>query len=295
MKRRLMATIVLAAVALLAAAPAWSQTTPMLRVTRRTPIMMDPRADSLLLGTANPGEELEIIGAQPGWYGVVTPAGMRRPRGWIPASAVQVLTPLPGAPTSTATSPAESPKPAGRLMIRAFAAASGVRFAASDTFDAILGTPLAGAFGGGAEVVLPRGAFVRGSVDRFRRTGSLVLVSGTQIFTLDAPNVVSVTPIQITVGYRDPSARRAVGYFGVGGGWHVLREQSAGLPDEAHGHLGYHILGGAEFPVSRWLSFAAEAQWAGVPKSLGETGISAAFKEEDLGGASIRFRLIIGY
>ena len=284
------ATAIIAAIGMISPPSAWCQTTPTLRVTRRAPIMQDPRGDSLLLGTVAPGQELEIIGAQPGWYAVVTPAGMQRPRGWIPASAVQVITPLPGT-----AAPAVASKPAGRLMIRAFGAASGARFSAADTFGTIVGSAFAAAYGGGAQVVLPNGAFVQASIDRYRKSGSLVLVSGTQIFTLAVPDTVSVTPIQFTIGYRDPAARRIVPYFGVGGGWHVLRERASSLPDIAAGHLGYHVLGGAEIPVTRWLAFAGEGQWAAVPKSLGTTGLSAAFKEDDLGGVSLRVKLILGY
>lgn len=290
-RRRIVgAAALIAALAMLMPPAAWCQTTPTLRVTRRAPIMQDPRGDSLVLGTVAPGQELEIVGAQPGWYAVVTPAGMQRPRGWVPAGAVQVITPLPGAPATAVAS-----KSAGRLMIRAFGAASGARFSAADTFGTILGSAFAGAFGGGAQIVLPNGAFVQASVDRYRKDGSLVLVSGTQIFTLAVPDAVSVTPIQFTVGYRDPAARRVVPYFGVGAGWHLLRERAASLPDMATGHLGYHVLGGAEIPVGRWLAFAGEGQWAAVPKSLGTTGLSAAFKETDLGGVSLRVKLIVGY
>ena len=268
---------------------AQAQTTPTLRVTRRGPIMLDPRADSLLLGMVDPGQMLEIVGEQGAWYAVLTPAGMQRPRGWIPARNVQVVTPLPGAAAAAAA------RPPGRLMIRGFGQASSARFTAVDTFDTILGSAFVPAFGGGAQVVLPNGAFVQGTVDRLRKTGSLVLVSGTQIFTLAVPDVVTVTPIQGTVGYRDPRPRRVVSYYGGGLGWYVLRERAASVPDVSGGHLGYHLLGGAEFPVSRWFSLAGELQLSTVPKSLGETGLSAAFKEDDLGGVSFRVKVMVGY
>jgi hypothetical protein len=36
------------------------------------------------------------------------------------------------------------------------------------------------------------------------------------------------------------------------------------------------------------------AQWATVPKALGESGISAVYGERNLGGTSFRFKLIVG-
>jgi hypothetical protein len=48
-------------------------------------------------------------------------------------------------------------------------------------------------------------------------------------------------------------------------------------------------------PSGGWLALAGEAQWTAVPKALGETGLSAAFGEDDLGGTTFRFKLIVGY
>lgn len=59
--------------------------------------------------------------------------------------------------------------------------------------------------------------------------------------------------------------------------------------------MGYHLLGGVEIPIGRWLALAGEAQWTAVPKALGETGVLAAFAEDDLGGTTFRFKLIVGY
>jgi len=274
-------------ISVLVAMPARSQTGATLRVTRRAPVMQDPRGDSFILGSVDPGQVLEIIGQQGLWYQVITPPGMSRPRGWIPANAVELLNALPVA--------AASARPRGRLMIRAFGQASGTRFTASDSFETIVGSAYGAAYGAGAQIVFPNGAFVQGSADRFRKTGSRVLVSGTQIFTLQVPDVVTVTPIQVTAGYRDLTPRKTVGYAGAGLGWHVLREESSPLPAIKDGHLGYHILGGVEYPVWPWLSLAGEIQWAWVPKSLGATGVSSVFKEDDLGGGALRFKVIVGY
>ncbi|HEX4915215.1 MAG TPA: hypothetical protein VFV51_14720, partial [Vicinamibacterales bacterium] len=57
---------------------------------------------------------------------------------------------------------------------------------------------------------------------------------------------------------------------------------------------GFHLLGGAEYRVSRIVALAGEATWTTVPDALGEGGVSDAFDETDLGGISFRLKVIIG-
>jgi hypothetical protein len=272
----------------LLATPTEAQTGATLRVARHTVVMENPRGDSFPVGSVDSGEVLEVRGRQGNWYLVIAPAGRPWVRGWVSATSVVLLSPLP-----TAAKPAP-----GRLMIRGFGQAGGTLFSAKDSFETILGTAAGSMFGGGGQVVFPNGAFVQGSVERFTKTGSRVLVSGTQVFTLQIPDVVTVTPIQLTLGYRDHSYRAASPYLGIGLGWQAFREESPSLADAqrvSSGHIGYHILGGAERSISSWLSVAGEIQWTSVPKALGDTGVSAVFKEDDLGGVSFRFKLILGY
>jgi hypothetical protein len=58
---------------------------------------------------------------------------------------------------------------------------------------------------------------------------------------------------------------------------------------------GVHVVGGVELPVARFLAIAGEAQYASVPKALGETGLSAVYGEENLGGATFRFKVLVGF
>jgi hypothetical protein len=57
---------------------------------------------------------------------------------------------------------------------------------------------------------------------------------------------------------------------------------------------GFHLLGGAEYKITRWLGVAGEASWTTVPDAIGESGVSEAFGETNLGGATVRFKLTIG-
>ena len=58
----------------------------------------------------------------------------------------------------------------------------------------------------------------------------------------------------------------------------------------------FHILGGAEVRLVRWLSLGGELQWATVPDAIGEDPNSVAreFNESDLGGTTVRFKVIVG-
>jgi opacity protein-like surface antigen len=285
--------LTLAAVLLASPSAVAAQTNPTVRVTRTAVLHETPRGDSVRVGSAQPGEIYEVIGRRENWLLVTAPDGAPRTpwlRGWIHAGSVELV--------SGSLQTGAAPRARGRFMLRGFGQAGGTVFDARDSFDTLIGSTFGMMSGGGGQVVFPNGVYAQGSFDRFRKTGSRVLVSGNQLFMLDSPTQLTVTPILGTVGYRAPDYSRFAPYVGGGIGWHSLREESPGLAaadwiDE--GKLGYHVVGGIEFPVARFLAVAGEAQYATVPKALGETGVSAVYGEENLGGATFRFKLILGY
>ena len=57
---------------------------------------------------------------------------------------------------------------------------------------------------------------------------------------------------------------------------------------------GYHLFGGAEYRIARWVGVAGEAAWTTVPDAIGESGVSAVYNENDLGGATFRVKIIVG-
>ena len=57
---------------------------------------------------------------------------------------------------------------------------------------------------------------------------------------------------------------------------------------------GWHILGGAEFRLTRWLGVAGEIALTSVPDALGVGGVSEAFDETNLGGTSYRLKISVG-
>lgn len=273
------------------ASPVLAQTRTTFVVAGPAAIQEEPRGDGVTLGVVAAGTVVEILDTFETWYLVSAPATnavgvVSMQRGWINVESLQ----LPNGRRATAGG--------GRFMARGFGHGGGLLFTARDSFETILGSTVNSVYGGGGQIVFPNGVFAQASIDRFRKTGTRALVSGNQVFTLEIPNRLTVTSIQMTGGYRVESSNRIATYFGGGAGWHTLEEASPSVPGAesvSKRSLGYHVLGGAEYPVMRWLWIAGEAQWATVPKALGETGVSAVYGEKDLGGTTFRLKLIVGY
>ncbi len=185
------------------------------------------------------------------------------------------------------------------LAVRGFADVGSTAFSATESFEAVLGSRTGIVFGGGGEVLIGRDVFVNVRASRFAAAGTRVFVFDGQTFDLGIDTDVRVTPVELTGGYRFSGARRrVVPYAGGGIGWHRYEETSA-FADEGENvnqtHLGYHLIGGAEFPLARWAAVAGEAQWTAVPNALGQdpNSVSALFDETDLGGVTVRVKIVI--
>ena len=57
---------------------------------------------------------------------------------------------------------------------------------------------------------------------------------------------------------------------------------------------GYHVIGGVEYKVLRWLGLGGEAAWTTIPDAIGSGGASKEFGETELGGTSFRAKITIG-
>ena len=273
------------------ASPAMGQEGGTIEVTNLGVVMETARGDSVVLATVEPGTVLEVLDFQEPWYLIRAPQGTDGwRRGWLHQRYIQVL-------TAPELNPENLEEPTLNTSLRGFGQFGAIRFTAADSFDAVTGSSWGAMWGGGAQMAFSNGLFFQGSYERYESTGQRVFVFEDQIFDLGIENKVTVTPIQVTVGYRQPTADRIVGYIGAGIGWHRLQEEAqfsdpADNVDESK--VGYHILGGMEYPVTRWLWVGGEGQWAYVPDVLGNDGISAAFGEDDLGGFTLRFKLTVG-
>lgn len=195
--------------------------------------------------------------------------------------------------------PMASGADAQSIAVRGYGLMGSVSFAASDSFETVLGSASGPLFGGGVEVGLPLGGLYVGVGGwRFQQDGERVFVSGRQAFPLGIPLTVQVTPIEVTGGWRFRGlSQRFVPYAGAGWSSYGYKETSqfadaSENADERFG--GFHIVGGAEFRVTRWLGIGGEVAWARVSDALGENGVSEAFDESDLGGTSVRLKVSIG-
>ena len=184
------------------------------------------------------------------------------------------------------------------IGFRGFAEVGSTRFAASESFDAVLGTHSGVVFGGGGEVLFDR-LFIGVRASRFQKDGTRVFVSGGEVFDLGIPTTVKVVPVQLTGGYRFPVGDRFVPYAGGGIGWYRYSETSDFAADDenvSETNMGYHLLGGAEVRLGELFGIAGEVEWSRVQDALGQnpTSVASAFDENDLGGVTFRVKFVVG-
>ena len=191
------------------------------------------------------------------------------------------------------------PAHAQEFMLRGFGDVGATAFTAQQSFNAILGSRTGLVFGGGVEAVLPQHIFVNVRGSRLRETGQRVFLFEGEQFDLGIPTTITLTPVELTGGYRFPFWTRFVPYAGGGVGWHGFKETSQFAVAEENVEdrfTGYHVLGGAEVRLARWMGVAGELQWATVPDAIGgdPNSVSNAFSESDLGGTTVRFKIVVG-
>lgn len=236
--------------------------------------------------------------------------------GLLGASNV-TLAQRPPAPPPTAKPAQPAPRrpsasgPRQRAVgVRGFATVGAITFSATDTFEAVVGSSSGVVFGGGAQVLLPWGVYAEAAVSRYHRTGERVIIGpGNEVFPLGIPLDLSITPIEVTGGWRHrftrataPRARTRrptpfTAYGGAGLSSYGYRETAdfAGAGDDVSERFtGFHVLGGLEYAALRWVSVGAEVGWSSVADALGEAGVSAAFGEDNLGGTTVRLKVSVG-
>ena len=187
----------------------------------------------------------------------------------------------------------------GKFMLRGFGDVGATTFTAEQSFAAVLGSASGKVFGGGVEVVLPVRVFANVRASRFRETGQRAFLFEGEQFDLGIPTTITVTPVEVTGGYRFGSSARFTPYAGAGVGWYGFTETSRFATDGENvddRFTGFHILGGAEIGLWRWLALGGELQWATVPDAIGDdpNSVSHEFNESNLGGTTFRFKIVVG-
>jgi hypothetical protein len=202
------------------------------------------------------------------------------------------------APAAGQTRPGPAP-PLPAISFRAFALLTGESFAASKTFQVGFGSSFQTFWGAGVEVTFHDGPFVDVAVARFRKTGQRAFLFNGQTFRLGIPMTATITPVEVSGGYRFHLRRLRwmIPYAAAGVGTYAYTEVSGfaeGGENVSVRHAGFLATGGAEFRLSRWVGVSGDAQYTHVPGILGSGGISQQAGESDLGGVAVRVRVIIG-
>jgi opacity protein-like surface antigen len=256
-----------------------------------------------MLASVPGGTDLQVVSQQNGWYEVVVPAvkGRARATGVVAASDVEPI--VPGKPAPIVK---RSPRPkpmagsswaAGPLpWLRGFGQAGYGRFAASQTFDAVLGSAGGAWFGGGARVQVKRHYFAEIALEHYGGDGERVFVNKGQVFRLGIPDHVSITPVMATAGYTYAWRPAFRPYAGLGIGHYALSETSVVGSDSSEIHqatTGYHASVGLEWRTTRSISTAFEFQYRIVSNAL-DGGTAALFGEDDLGGPQFKVKVLFG-
>ena len=218
--------------------------------------------------------------------------------------------PAPQKPVPQKPLPAAPARQSEGIGVRGFATLGGIAFSARDSFETVLGSRSGVIYGGGGQVLLPWGIYVEMSAAQFKQDGERVFVGpDDEVFRLGIPVQVTIRPVEITGGfrYRKPQRRlpgrrlpppsRFVAYGGLGFssyGYTETSELNEPGEDVDERFSGFHLVGGGEYQVHRWVAVGAEVAWSSIADALGNGGVSAAFDEDNLGGTSIRLKISVG-
>ena len=181
------------------------------------------------------------------------------------------------------------------LSIRPFVMAAEQAFAATTTFEAVSDARTR-RFSAAASRCSARSHRRRSRRVALQTTGERAQ-SGDQNFKLGIPLTATITPLEITGGYRFPLWEHARPYVAAGIGSYAYTETSDFSDPEENVDVrrtGFVANGGFEFRVHRWVGFSVDVQYSHIPDILGTGGISQQAGENDLGGVAARFKLIVG-
>jgi len=215
---------------------------------------------------------------------------MRRVLIAILSAAVLISTPEIAAaqqkPTQKPPAPAtRKPPPKTPTGVRLYGLVDVDFMAATQTFDATLGSSTLIGFGGGADITnVWGGLFLRAALSHVGKSGERVAVAGDEIFPLGIGLKLSMTPIEFGAGWRAPVGKRKRANAYGGGGLLLVRYSETGDfaaadDDTNESFPGSFFVGGVDFLIGKYRI---------VKNALGDGGVSQIFGEDDLGGFTIR-------
>jgi opacity protein-like surface antigen len=293
-------TKTLALVAVFVLAFAASSAAQQVRVNHnRTPLRAEPTPTSTALAFYQAGSALDVIGRSEGWYKVRDPR--TKVEGYILASLVDELPGPTGSrpPAGQAKTAAPGRPPVkAKPSVRGFAEVSFAWMTASESFKAVTDTSSRVQYGGGVQVVnVWKGLYAEAQAGYSTLDGSRVFVYQDTVYDMGIPVAITFTPIDAGVGWRSPVSRTTHAYVGGGVSFMNYKEESdfAGAGDDvSEWFTGFYVSGGLEVKLARWLHLRAEGRYTSIPDALGSEGVSADFKETNLGGAAVAVKLAFG-
>jgi hypothetical protein len=213
-------------------------------------------------------------------------------RPWIARSVCAVLVMLAGVASTGAQTVDD-------IGVRGFGVVGNMTFTAKESFEAVLDRSSGPIFGGGAQLLLPWNLYVEMGAWRFKQDGERVFIGPNgEVFKLGVPLEITVTPLEITGGYRFTMlSPKFTPYAGLGYSSYRYQETSAVADageDVDERFAGFHVQAGAEYQFLRWLAAGGEVAWSSVADAIGQGGVSAHFNEDNLGGTSIRLKISVG-
>lgn len=272
------------------------------RVIRDRSTVWRSDAPSVAMTVVAAGTILEVVGTQGVWLRVRLPRSLGDPNaiGLILASAVEPVKGASPAPPAKPGQPVGRPPTARaggqRPSIRGFGEFGYVRLASTKSFAAIFDKDSTWIPGAGVQAIWRNGLFASAEVEWFKLTGQRAFVNSGQVFPLGIEDVVTVIPVTARFGYQFLRRSPARPYAGAGIGVHIFRERAefaqAG-DDVSEQFRSFHVVGGVEFLTRRHFSTAVEAQYTAVRDAIGTGGVSNVFNENDLGGLTIRVKLLV--
>lgn len=165
---------------------------------------------------------------------------------------------------------------------------------AADTFDAVIGASRFVFKGGGAEALnLWRGVFARVAFSSVKETGSRVVIADGEVIPLGIPVSIEMTPLEIGAGWRLRALARGHVVPYVGAGWlrmayKEIAEYAIGDENTDTAFNGSVMFAGVEVMFLDWMITGAEVQYRSVPGALGDGGVSEVYRDDDLGGVTVR-------
>ena len=119
-----------------------------------------------------------------------------------------------------------------------------------------------------------------------------------RIFRLGIPLTATITPLEITGGYRFPLSERALARTWRRASARTRYKETSDFADPAENvdtrQSGFVVNGGVEFRLHRWVGVGATCSTHACKGILGEGGVSQQVGEDDLGGVAARFKFIVG-